>query len=148
MPFQPLYERLPEVAVAETRTIYLPEEENPHNLLSGSYSFVEAFCNEISCNCRRVFFSVYYSPDMESPPGKKPLAVIGYGWDSMAFYKKWMRNNDNKMAKHLTTPILNELSYQSEYARSILKMFNDLLLKDKQYMERVKRHYRLFRAQL
>jgi len=148
MPFQLLYDLLPEVAVAETRTIYILGEENKHNLPKGSYSFVEGFCNEVSCNCRRVFFSVYYSSGIQSMPEKEPLAIIGYGWESMAFYKKWMGNNDKKTAKHLTTPILNELSPQSEHARKILKLFTDILLTDKQYMERVKQHYRLFRARL
>ncbi len=148
MPFQPLYEILPEVAMHETRSITILHSDNKHNLPKGCYSFVESFCNEISCNCRRVFFSVYYSKDMKSLPGKDPLAIIGYGWETIAFYKKWLGRNDNKKAKQLTTPILNELSDQSEHARKILKLFNDLLLTEKKYMERVKQHYRLFRARL
>ena len=46
----------------------------------------------------------------------------------------------------LRGPILNLGSPQSVHAEAILELFTTLLLPDYAFMDRVKRHYRLFRA--
>ena len=80
MPFEQLYERLPAVAEAETRSITLLEDSMEFGLPAADYGFLEMFCNEPGCDCRRVFFTVISSrsQDME--------AVICFGWEK----KEWL----------------------------------------------------------
>jgi len=42
-------------------------------------------------------------------------------------------------------PVLYPLSPQSEYAPVLLQTFETVILKDPQYIERLKRHYAMFR---
>lgn len=105
----------------------------------GEYTFLEMFCDEEGCDCRRVFFYVVSSRrrDVE--------AVVTYGWESPAFYAHWLRDPDAEMAAEMKGPGLNLCGPQSDIAPAILELFNEVLLPDAAYMDRVKRHYQLFR---
>ena len=71
----PFFSRFPELAARETRTIRLLE---PHAALpAGEYGFLELYCNEPTCDCRRVLFQVCRA-DLPN----KVLATINYGWES------------------------------------------------------------------
>ena len=142
MSFQSLHNILPLLAEAETRSIILLSNENEFDLPAGNYSFIEMFCNEKNCDCRRVIFSVFNDNQ------KIALANIGYGWESESFYKKWNRSNDKTMARQMMKPSLSEMTPQSEYARKILIMFNKVLLPSTSYLARVKAHYLLFRKEI
>ena len=142
MSFQSLHNILPLLAEAETKSITLLSNENEFELPAGNYLFVEMFCNEKNCDCRRVIFSVF------NDNHKIALANIGYGWESETFYKKWNRSNDKTMARQMMKPSLSEMTPQSEYARKILIMFNKVLLPSTSYLARVKAHYLLFRKEI
>ncbi len=141
LPFQPLYERLPELAEAETRVItVLDEAAVTFNLPTADYAFVEMFCNEAGCDCRRVFFTVVSSRTEQAE------AVIAYGWESPRFYREWFKQGTAEDIAMLQGPELNVGSPQSMDADGILNLFTDVLLPQKAYIERVKRHYKEFRA--
>lgn len=142
MPFEALYYKYPQLAAAETRAITLPSPDNEFGLPQGSYLFMEMFCNEKGCDCRRVMFSVYYNNQ------KEPWAFIGYGWESESFYRKWMRNKDNATARKLMKSSLVEMAPQSIYARKILVLFDRVLLPQTSYLARVKEHYKIVRKNL
>jgi len=138
MPFEPLYSRLPQLAEAETRTLIVVDRPP---LPSAEYTFVEMFCNEPGRDCRRVFFTV-----VSSPAGRQE-AVIAYGWESVSFYRKWFKHPlPNEEIEELRGPVLNLFSPQGEHSPAILKLFTEVLLEDPEYIERLKRHYKLFRA--
>jgi hypothetical protein len=141
MPYQLLYERLPALAEAETRTITLLEDNEELGLPAGEYAFCEMFCNEPGCDCRRVFFTVTSSRSTEIE------AVIAYGWESADFYRKWFKSgwtpDDIKL---LRGPCLNIGSPESCHSDALLKLFIRVLLPQQAYIDRVKRHYRQFRA--
>ena len=141
MPYAFFNELCPELAENETRTITVLEQSDLP-LPSGEYALLEMFCNERNCDCRRVFFYVVSSlkNDVE--------AVIAYGWESLEFYAKWMRNDDPEIIKDLQGPVLNMGSPQSSLAPAILDMVKDVVLKDSAYIERVKTHYRIFRGKV
>ncbi len=141
MPFELLHERLPDLAERETRTATVLLDNLDGQLPPAEYAFHEMFCNEPRCDCRRVFFSVTSSLTEETE------AVIAYGWESRAFYRVWLKYPSTKEeVDELQGPILNPMSPQSIHAPAILELFTDLLLPDVDYMARVIRHYRLFRA--
>jgi hypothetical protein len=138
MSFAPFSEHFRELAEAETRVITLPTGDSS-NLPADSYVFSEMYCNERGCDCRRVFFTVF------SESHKRAEAVVAYGWETKAFYAKWLGNNDLATLVELQGPILNPGSPQSPLAPAILRLTEEVLLKDPAYLERIKRHYALFR---
>jgi hypothetical protein len=141
MPYVPFHDHFPETAKRETRTITLLPSSKL-GMPAGEYAFLEMFCDEPRCDCRRVFFCVVSSlcKDVE--------AVIAYGWENPNFYIKWMKDDDPYTIAELKGPILNLGSPQSRLAPDILTLVRNVLLKDAQYVERVKRHYRMFREKI
>ena len=139
VPFVPFHDYFPALAELETRDIMIADEANPWRLPPDDYGFMELFCDEPGCACRRVFFLVF------TPDEPQPKATIAYGWEKLGFYKRWLRHLGPELAKGLKGPILNEGSPQSKLAPSLLRLAEDVLLRDREYMERVKRHYRVMR---
>lgn len=138
MPFVLFHDLFPEVAEEETRTIKLMENAG-RDSPPGDYSFLEMFCNEQGCDCRRVLFSVVSS----RRPGM--LAVVNWGWEKAGFYAKWLKGSDRGLASYLRGPSLNVGSPQSDLAPAVLKLTEGELLKDKAYRDRIKRHYAMIR---
>jgi hypothetical protein len=138
MPFAPFDEYFLELAEAETRVLTVPPGALG-DLPPDTYVFREMYCNEKGCDCRRVFFSVL------SESHARTEAIIAYGWETKAFYAKWMGNSDLATLVELQGPILNVGSPQSPLAPAILKFTEEVLLKNPAYVDRIKRHYALFR---
>jgi len=141
MSFESLHDRLPRLAEAETRTVTVLESSvDSKSLPPSDYTFVEMFCNEPGCDCRRVFFSV------ASSRTQKMEAVIAYGWENRKFYRDWFKHGTADDITMLQGPVLNEGSLRTKHSEAILQLFIDNLLPQKAYIERVKRHYKQFRA--
>ncbi len=130
--------RFPEIAEKETRSITVVESRRS-GLPEGIHIFYEMFCREHDCDCRRVFFYV------TSVPRHNVEAVVCYGWGSADFYKKWYGGDDPDMIAEMKGPALNLCSPQSKHAPAILEFVKNVLIKDKDYIGRVKRHYNIFR---
>ncbi len=135
MSYESFYERFPEIAVKETRTITVM---NHAGIPTGNYGLIEMYCNEPGCDCRRVFFDVY-----EWERGTS-MAIIAYGWESEKFYARWYGENNPGTIHDLQGPVLNFGSPQSKYAPAFLALIEDIL-KDSKYVSRLKRHYRIFK---
>ncbi len=134
MPYVPFYMEFPELAKKETRAMILFDDPI---IPDGKYYLIESYCDEPGCDCRRVFLNVLSDTD-------EPLAVIAYGWENKKFYSKWLGGNDPEAIKDLKGPSLNLCSPQSKYAPTLLEKV-EFVLQDKQYLNRLKRHYKLFR---
>jgi len=141
MPYVLLHDHFPDVAERETRTITVLDGSNV-GLPPGQYSFLEMFCDERGCDCRRVFFYVVSSRrnDVE--------AVITWGWESPEFYAKWMGNDDLQTIAELRGLALNLGSPETHLAPAILEVVRNVLLRDAAYVDRVKRHYAMFRQKI
>src|SRR5438045_726096 len=129
--------RFPEVAARETRvlTSLYPQEGLP----AGSYGFLELYCDDPACDCRRVLLQVR----TEREPNNL-LATINYGWESLAFYTKWLYG-DREGAREIKAAWLDPLNPQSRFAPTLLRLFQAVALADKKYIERLKCHYRMFK---
>jgi hypothetical protein len=132
-----LYEYCREVAEAETRTITIMPKSD-FKLPQGHYRFIEMFCNDPGCDCRRCFFMV------RADWSQEPVATIGFGWESPEFYTRWM--GDDELSAMLSGVNLEPMQRPSEHASEILRMFKAVLLPNHDYIERVKRHYALMRS--
>ena len=141
MPYVLFYQYFPELAKSETRSITILDQSSS-GLPAGEYGFLEMYCDEPECDCRRVFLYVV------SPPEEEPLAVIAYGWENPEFYIKWMGYNSPELIYELKGPSLNAASPQSDLAPAILELVEEVLLQDKSYIERLKAHYRMFRDKI
>ena len=137
MPFAPFNELFPEIAEKETRSLTIIDDSE---LPAGNYGLIEMYCNEPDCDCRRVFFSVL------SSKAQRIVAVIAYGWESADFYARWMGDDDPQVIMDLKGPVLNLGSPQSKWAPAILKIVQNVVLQDTHYVERLKVHYKIFRA--
>jgi len=100
------------------------------------------FCNEEGCDCRRVFLCVV------TPAARGPLAIINYGWEDPESYAPWFRHATPEDVAELKGPSLVSLALQSDLAPALLKVAEDVLFRDGAYVERVKRHYRMFRERI
>ena len=140
MHFTPFFRFLPEVADKEMRIVKV-FGDSPWDLPEDVYGFFEMFCSEKQCDCRRVFFNV-----MTERQGS--VATIAYGWETTAFYARWLGINDRSVIKEMLGPILNVASPQSRIAPQILRMFNDILLVDVDYISSVRRHYKLMKDKI
>lgn len=129
------FAKFPEIAINETRTIFV---KGGSDIPDGEYGFIETYCEDTACDCRRVLIQVL-SPQT---PGKV-WATINYGWESLEFYEKWFTNKD--LAKECMGATLDPLNPQSKYAHKLLEIFNHIVL-DKEYIERLKRHYSMFKG--
>lgn len=134
---EPFYSRFPEQAWRETRVIKVPASQN--GLPADSYGFIESYCNEPDCDCRRVLLQVR----PESRPGDI-LATINFGWETVEFYTDWM-HGDAEAAHDIAEASLDPVNSQSELAPELLRLFRQLLLTDEAYVARLRRHYELFK---
>ena len=136
MAYTPFYEKFPEIAKKENRSIIaIGDLELP----AGNYALIEAYCDEVGCDCRKVFFNVF------SEKRNEIVAVIAYGWKNSKFYADWFGDDDPMIIKELKGPILNVASHQSELAPILLDKVRKYVLMDRHYIERIKRHYRMFK---
>lgn len=139
MPYAPFYDRFPDIAENETRSLIIHSDPE---LPDDKYMFTEAYCDEQNCDCRRVFFNVF------SENTKTLLAVITYGWEKRQYYIDWMGDNDPIVIDSLVGLGLNLSSPQSKFAQALLNKLDFALKNDINYVKRLKKHYKIFRTEI
>ena len=137
MDFMPFYTRYAELAGEETRTITIIKTDG--GIPPGEYGFIEYYCTDKTCDCHKAMLNV-----IKSSPPHEVLATIGYGWESTAFYTKWM-HGDEKLGRMMTGAYLEITCTQSQYSQKFLELFKTEVLDD-EYAERLERHYNLFKS--
>jgi len=139
MYFVPFHEYFPNVAERETREIYV---KSLFGTLSCGYGLLEMYCNDPKCDCRRVMLNIV------SEREKKFVAMVNFGWESEKFYEKWFGEKDDSIIKEIKGPCLNRTSPQSQYAPELLQLVKIIVLNDKSYVDRLKRHYKMFKEEM
>ena len=137
---EPFYTRFPDLGWRETRTMILPMPQD--GIPAGEFGFIECYCNAPHCDCRRVLLQVR---SKHAPQGV--VATINYGWESADFYTRWM-HGDAEAGREIAGASLDPLNPNSEYAPALLGLFRELLMTDKAYVARLRRHYKMFRRSL
>ena len=137
MAMVPFYSRFGDLAFRETRSATVHGDPA---IPDGEYGFVEFYCDDINCDCRRVLINV-----ISATTGNKVWATINYGWENVAYYEKWTRSKE--LAREVVGAALDPLNTQTEYASALLELFR-YALEDKVYVERLRRHYEIFKADL
>ncbi len=99
---------------------------------------MEMYCNERGCDCRRVIINV-----IRPETGLTRIwATIGYGWDTLDFYRRWGGPGNDPV--QMKGPYLDPLNSQTELSPALLDLFQTVL-DSPDYVERLKRHYAMFR---
>src|SRR5439155_5169319 len=119
MDFIPFYSRFKNIAEKETRSIKITASDL--GVPRGEYMLLENYCTDKRCDCRKVMINV-----VEVNPPRRILATIGYGWESVEFYTKWMYG-DEKIARSITGAYLELGGIQSQYAQHFLEIFKATL---------------------
>lgn len=135
----PLYVHCREVASREFRTMIV--HENASKIPAGRYVFVECYCDDPECDCRRVFIQVYLRPD-----AKRIVLLLNYGWETPKYYQGYMVWSA-KLTRRIAAGCLDPLSPRPPYAATFLRLFREHALNDA-YRTRLNRHYTLFKASL
>ncbi len=140
----PFHSLFPELAQREVRCVHLVREPGSAPELAlppDEYIYLEFYCEDLQCDCRRVFLQVI----SRGQPGKV-FASISYGWEKESFYRKRMPWDPDD-ARGTVRGELDLLNEQSEFAQNFLELFQQVVL-DEPYRLRLRRHYRLFREEV
>ena len=135
MGFIPFFQRHDDIAKHETRAVTL-SYHNKWNLPAGTYGLIESYCADSACDCRKAMIAVL--DDMSHDV----VATIGYGWESAAYYTKWMHGDST--GREMVGSYL-EVAQQSPHSKQWLLLWKDMIASDEKYRERIRRHYRLFK---
>lgn len=135
MDFVPFYSRYRNIALRETRRVKITARDLGVPL--GEYLLIENYCTDQRCDCRKVMINA-----VEVNPPQRILATIGYGWESVEFYMKWMYG-DKEIARSITGAYLELGGIQSKYAQNFLEIFKTDL--NDEYVNTIKKHYRMFK---
>lgn len=114
----PFHKYFPDMARAECRAATVFGRDD---LPDDEYGLLESYCDDPACDCRRVMLNV------ASRKQNEILATVNFGFDPK---------------DPLRGPFLDPLNPQSKHAPALLKLVA-AILKDRQYVDRLERHYRL-----
>lgn len=59
--------------------------ERSPQLPDGEYSFIDMYCSDPGCDCRKTMIQVLHNG--------KHVSTINYGWEPAEFYEKWMESS-------------------------------------------------------
>ncbi len=116
----------PEMARKETRTVQVLRPGN-FTFPVDDYGFLELYCDEKDCDCRRVMISVF------GVNQGKFLASIALGFDS---------------GEVGAGPFLDPLGHQSIHSQDLLQLFTDVINDDPDYLARLQRHYMQYKGKI
>ena len=133
MAMVPFFEAAGDRALAETRSITVIEDDL---VPRDDYAFMEFYCDDPACDCRRVIFQVW-----RKSTGNKVWATITYGWDTPEYYAKWSHCGLGSEAREMAGSTLEQISPQMKLSGGLLRIFRELLQSDPEYVARLKRHY-------
>ena len=132
-------DRFPSLGESETRVMTFLHDVD--GIPAGEYAFAESFCVKPDCDCRRAKFVVLRRRPGEDRP--RHVLTIGYGWETPAFYTRWM--GDSEISDVLSGAIIEPGGPQPAWADVLLREFSKTSLASPDYVQRVVRHYQLYR---
>lgn len=106
------------------------------NLPSGEYTFIDTYCTDNTCDCRKTIIQIFHE--------KKLVSIVSFGWESPKFYLRWLKSTkDRKLAKEMSGLSIDFSSPNRVSPEGILQLLNHLL--DEKWISMLKENYRLIR---
>jgi hypothetical protein len=119
-----------------TRTITIADTPG---LPDGSYQFIDHYCTDKTCDCRRAIIQVFHQDEH--------VSTVTYGWENEKFYTDWMRaGDDDVIAKEMSGLSLDWNSPDRVASKAMLALVGHLM--DEKWISILKNHYRLMRKAL
>lgn len=110
-------------------------EQRP-NLPDGDYSFIDFYCTNRNCDCRKTIIHVLHQG--------RHVSTVNYGWESPEFYCRWMKAGmDDSMAKEMSGLSIDFASPDRLSPQAILDLMQQLL--DDSWISTLKDHYKRIR---
>lgn len=101
-------------------------------LPDGNYSFIDMYCADSECDCRKTMIQVVHN--------EKLVSIINYGWESAKFYDNWMGGSVKEMSMpSLRGASIDITSPNIVNAGGMLALFNTLL--NDIWIAKFKHHY-------
>lgn len=101
-------------------------------LPDGEYSFVDMYCADPECDCRKTMIQVMHNG--------KLVSVINYGWEAATFYENWMGSSaKDKMMPKMHGASIDISSPNLVGREGVLALFNALI--NDMWIAKFKRHY-------
>ncbi len=120
----------------QVRTVGL--RDSPQ-LPDGNYRFVDTYCTDPACDCRKTMILVYRD-DLH-------VSTINFGWESADFYRKWMGDSsEDDISVFMRGASIDITSPDRVSARGILAFF--LALLDESWTAKFQKHYAGVKARL
>lgn len=82
-------------------------------LPDGSYSFIDHYCTDKTCDCRKAIIQVYHQ--------NEHVSTVTFGWENKKFYTDWMGTAKMKKAKRASPS--NVANKASSFSPSVIKAF-------------------------
>lgn len=117
----------------QVRTVVI--NADPH-LPDGEYCFVDSYCTEPGCDCRKTIIQVFHDDER--------VSIVSYGWESAKFYTAWMKPlKDPKLAREMSGLSVDILGPDLVSPKDILTFMNRLM--DETWIAKIKESYRRIR---
>ncbi|MBI5605998.1 MAG: hypothetical protein HY879_21900 [Deltaproteobacteria bacterium] len=108
-------------------------------LPDGEYRFIDMYCTDPSCDCRKTMIQVFHNGAF--------VSTINYGWEPPSFYEKWMGGKwDDEIMLQMHGASIDITSPNRVSPKGILGLFSALL--DEKWIGIIKKHYRAVKAKL
>jgi hypothetical protein len=129
MGLMPFHQIIPDVGIRETRTVHVLQGQP--GLPADDYAFMELYCVDPKCDCRRVLIHVL------SRSAVAPVATICHAFEPP---------KPDALVPEQT--FLDPLNSQSDRSEALLRLFLEVLVEDEYYRRRLERHYAIVKDAL
>ena len=107
-------------------------------LPDGAYQFIDMYCTDPSCDCRKTIIQVFHN--------ENHVSTIDFGWESREFYEKWMGAKEDATLPSMHGASLDFSSPDRVSPQGMLALFNALC--DDQWVGIFKAHYAAVKKKL
>lgn len=108
------------------------------DLPDGSYSFMDTYCTDPSCDCRKTMILVLHEGEV--------VSIVNYGWEDPAFYEQWMGADQDEDMPPMHGASIDIASPDRVSPQGMLELVNSLL--DEKWVSKFREHYTAFKSKL
>ena len=117
------------------RTIEL--RDSPQ-LPDGEYAFIDSYCTDPTCDCRKTMIQVMHDGDH--------VSTINYGWESPEFYRQWVGGDPDESMYRMCGATIDFTSPNKVSPEGMLALFHALL--NEKWLAMIKKNYKVVKKQL
>jgi hypothetical protein len=118
--------------IAEAHQVRTVKIAQSPALPDGEYSFIDTYCTDPGCDCRKTMIQVMHEGRL--------VSIINYGWESREFYRQWMGSTEERHPMPEMHGASIDITSPDLVSRNgVLALFSALL--NEIWVAKFKRHY-------